>query len=147
MLCQQYNFPDDELIYGQSFLCLTLDITQLEIVASQLMIAHPQIYESRVPAAVAAKAPSIAKLVNGVHGDFDSNVAEIKTLLGLPFKTYYKDKAWNSDLYGKWVAPTIKCNMIAETWMISFTQSLCPLFPSFPVFSLDSIPLFFVSLD
>ena len=55
--------PDDS--YGQSFICLTLSTKDsLNDIGKQLMIAHPQLYDSGISDDLAKTAPDFADFVN-----------------------------------------------------------------------------------
>ena len=71
--------PDNT--YGQSFICLTLSTKDsLNDVGKQLMIAHPQLYDSGISDDLASAAPDFADFVNDKKSDDDSNTGATCTV-------------------------------------------------------------------
>lgn len=106
-------------IYGQTFLCLSLDLATAGKIAAQ-MIGHqqPQVYLPRIPAKLDPKHP-IAQLAAGVNVDAagDSNVLAGKTRGGLAFKVIAKNRKWGKDFWNDLVGPTLGADLDVETWI------------------------------
>lgn len=93
------------MIYGQSFLCLSLDSNQIDIVGNQLIYNEPQIYESKLPQSFAMNYPNIQRLIEGKRikdGPF-WNDADLTTLGGSTFKSFAKSSKFSKELYEDWV--------------------------------------------
>jgi deoxyribonuclease-2 len=114
-----FSIPDSARIYGQSFLCVSVDAANLNIIASQLQYAKPQIYASHLPATTATYAPNLTALLNGtfITKIAASNVAPITTRGGQAFTSFNKNSKWGKDVYQFLVAPYFKSSLVAETWM------------------------------
>jgi deoxyribonuclease-2 len=104
--------------YGQTYLCLSLDLATASKIAAQ-MIDHqePQVYFPN-PANLPATDP-LHILSQGVKPSpkGDSDVIELKTAGGIPFKVIAKNRAWNKDFWNELVGPTLKEDMDVETWI------------------------------
>jgi deoxyribonuclease-2 len=106
-------------IYGQTYLCLSLDIATASQIADQ-MANHqePQVYVPRIPPALDKKDPLYLltqPLDPNATGDAD--VIECKSRGGLAFKVIAKNRKWNKDFWNDLVGPTLKADMDVETWI------------------------------
>jgi deoxyribonuclease II len=106
-------------IYGQTYLCLSLDIATASQIANQ-MANHqePQVYVPRIPPALDKKDPLYLltqPLDPNAKGDAD--VIDCKSRGGLAFKVIAKNRKWNKDFWNDLVGPTLKADMDVETWI------------------------------
>ncbi|VDM64644.1 unnamed protein product [Angiostrongylus costaricensis] len=113
-----YQYPRSGHHYGQTMLCLSLPYSQLENIATQLYYNKPDIYSSQLPTAMAADYPVLAQVIAGKYkvGEPYHNIVELTTVGGQAFKSFAKTSEFNHDLYDGLVAPTLKTDLIAETW-------------------------------
>lgn len=104
--------------YGQTYLCLTLDLETLEEIAAQ-MYDHqqPQTYDCRK--ANLDPASPLFKLCDGVNVNAKGNasVLSLKTRGGMDFKVIAKNRAWNQDFWNGLVGPSLGQDMDVETWI------------------------------
>uniref|UniRef100_A0A914E8C0 Uncharacterized protein n=1 Tax=Acrobeloides nanus TaxID=290746 RepID=A0A914E8C0_9BILA len=114
-----FSYPESGNIYGQSMLCRTFNYTQLPKIANQLYYIRPYIYSSGLPISMAAEISTLAKLISGEYqkGAPYSNVEEIITKGGTKFISIAKSAEFNADIYNGIVAPTLKTNLLTETWI------------------------------
>lgn len=100
-----YHYPPTGMIYGQSFLCLSLGADQIDIVGQQLIYNEPQIYESHLPMSLIETYPNIQRLIDGKHIDNGPyyNDVDLKTLNGETFKSFAKSSKFSKELYEDWV--------------------------------------------
>lgn len=109
------GLPDKR--YGQSFMCLTLDLKNIEKVAEGMIINHPWIYASNLPSSLEKKMPNFAGLIDGDKvKDPTQKSFDLKTVGGHPFTQFAKNKQGLFDLYEDVVAPGINADMATETW-------------------------------
>lgn len=106
-------------IYGQTYLCLSLDIGTVSKIAAQ-MANHqePQVYLPRMPSSLKNTDPLYAltqKLDPNAPGD--SNALAFKSRGGLKFKVIAKNRKWNKDFWNELVGPTLKADLEVETWI------------------------------
>lgn len=100
-----YHYPSTGMIYGQSYLCLSLNAEQIDIVGKQLIYNEPQIYASLLPSNLVTTYPNIQSLIQGKRintGPYWSD-AELKTLNGESFKSFAKSSKFSKELYEDWV--------------------------------------------
>lgn len=110
--------------YGQTFLCLALDLDQLGALANQMVnFQQPEVYASRLPDGL-ANGHGLRNLAAGVNlnADAGSNVITLTTR-GLnahgpnTFKVIAKNRAWNNDFWNNLVVDTLDTDLDVETWI------------------------------
>jgi deoxyribonuclease-2 len=106
-------------IYGQTYLCLSLDLATASQIANQ-MANHqePQVYVPRVPPSLDKKDPLflLTQTLNP-NATGDADVIQGKTRGGLAFQVIAKNRKWNKDFWNDLVGPTLKADMDVETWI------------------------------
>jgi deoxyribonuclease-2 len=106
-------------IYGQTYLCLALDLATASKIADQ-MANHqePQVYVPRVPASLDKKDPLylLTQTLNP-NATGDADVIQCKSRGGLAFQVIAKNRKWNKDFWNDLVGPTLKADMDVETWI------------------------------
>eukprot|EP00462_Mataza_sp_D1_P000355 CAMPEP_0175088982 /NCGR_PEP_ID=MMETSP0086_2-20121207/545_1 /TAXON_ID=136419 /ORGANISM="Unknown Unknown, Strain D1" /LENGTH=270 /DNA_ID=CAMNT_0016361465 /DNA_START=229 /DNA_END=1041 /DNA_ORIENTATION=- len=102
--------------YGQTFMCLTLGLDTFDTVGKILGTNWVQTYDSNLPDKLASKLPNFGSYVDGDHSGEIQFHTNIQTAGGQTFTAFSKDKTWGGDLYDGFVAPTMKSDLIAETW-------------------------------
>lgn len=100
------DYPDEERIYGQSFLCISLSAAQTNSVGSLLLLNKPDVYASNMP-----------DELQGFYTQFDavlakqwitsaaSNVTTLTTLGGASFTAFAKNAEWDSVRLAPMAAP------------------------------------------
>ncbi|GAB3094697.1 deoxyribonuclease [Aestuariicella hydrocarbonica] len=115
------TLPDDEMIYGQTFICITLPDYQTANHIAQQMLSqqNPQILteSSRIPSSLQPNEP-LSMLYHGI------GLSESKTPSKLPFKSRAgkeflltaKSRKWGKDFWLDLVSPLLNCDLVVETW-------------------------------
>lgn len=100
-----YYYPETGMIYGQSFLCLSLSSEQIDLVGKQLIYNEPQIYETIFPQNLSTIYPNIQRLADGkrINNAPFWNEVDLKTLGGSTFKSFAKSSKFDKELYEDWV--------------------------------------------
>lgn len=105
--------------YGQTYLCISLDMDMLGTIAQQ-MIDHqePQVYSTHIPASLNKSHP-LYLLHQGVDPNAagDHSVIDGKTVGGLSFKVIAKNRKWGLDFWNDLVGPTLGVDLDVETWI------------------------------
>jgi deoxyribonuclease-2 len=128
-----YSFPDNERVYGQTLLCITMRIDQLNELAGQYIINNPYVYASSIPNGVNSAYPyfqQLVKLTKKQERDVSAqsvptNITNVYSAGGTLFTDFAKDKAWDNDLYDNLVAPYYSTNLIVESWGRPLMPSSC----------------------
>lgn len=113
-----YEYPSTGTHYGQSFLCITLNSTEMEKIGEQLLFNEPNIYFQRLPVTLSDKFPHLEQAINKqwIHQEPFNNVLNIQSLQGVGFKSFAKTSQYNKDLYEDFVAPALDTNLLVESW-------------------------------
>jgi len=125
-------------IYGQSFLCVSLNSAGVEQAASELQYQDPNIYTSAMPDDLTDTYPQMTALYGGTRQK-GSSVLKIKSSGGTQFTDFAKDNTWGQDLYDDLVEPYFKLAFQWQTWRRApFLPSLCTTpFDTLNVASID----------
>lgn len=89
------------MIYGQSYLCLSLQAKQIDIVGKQLIFNEPQIFDSSLPTNLETIYPNIKDLIHGkrIKNSPFSNDVELTTINGASFQSFAKSSKFSKELY------------------------------------------------
>jgi len=131
-----YAYPNPEMVYGQSFMCLTLNTATFDTVAQALYIDWPQIYDSTFSSKLSSTLPTLAKvLAKKKASGAQVQMFNITTVAGKLFTVFAKNREWNSELYLDAVAPYYSDGLYAETWLngVGLIGSVCQPYPVFDV--------------
>lgn len=113
------DFPADEKIYGQTFLCVTLEGIEAAgtIAAHMIEQQQPQTYGARLPPSMAAT-DALHRLSRAV--DVDSTAKPLATTLrsrgGQEFRLFAKNRHWDKDFWIDLVGPGLGVDLQVETW-------------------------------
>ena len=108
-----FYFPESEIIYGQTFLCVALTASDFDKVGTQLSYTHPYVYVNKV----GDIAKSYPKLAAVLDGHFNTHAGTSTVTIAGKFTHMAKNKNWNDDLYESLIAPTLKSDLVVETWI------------------------------
>lgn len=106
------------MIYGQSFLCLSLDAKHIDIVGQQLIYNEVQVYDKQLTSTLQPLYPNVDRLIRGeqVADAPYWNLVDLSTLGQRQFKSFAKSSKFAKELYEDWVAPVLNTNLYVETW-------------------------------
>jgi deoxyribonuclease-2 len=126
----QYSYPDNEKEYGQSFLCMTLDLDTMNTVAQAFLLNRPYVYSSNMPSSLINSVPYMAQVAQKqwIVNPATSNVSTINTVKGYSFTVFSRNAAWDQNLYSALVAPTVGANLLVESWMNGADSNKMPTF-------------------
>jgi deoxyribonuclease-2 len=112
-------FPDDEKIYGQTFICITLkDYDTAEQLAGVMRAQQePQVYGCRIPDSIPIDS-NIFKLSKGEDIPAPAEPADLTFYSrgGKEFHCLAKNRHWGKDFWIDLVGPTLKVDLDIETW-------------------------------
>ncbi|XP_024875742.1 plancitoxin-1 [Temnothorax curvispinosus] len=115
----EYDYPTSGMHYGQSFLCISVDGDQFDSIGQQLMYNQITVYRRSIPVKFAAAFPVLTDAANQKRirkAPFTSKTL-LKSSDGVQFVSFAKSDKWQKDLYDEFVAPTLKTDLFAETWL------------------------------
>lgn len=115
----EYGYPSSGEHYGQSFLCISIDNDQFDLIGQQLMYNQIIVYRRNILATFAASFPNLTDAANQKRieqAPFNSKV-ELRSSGGNTFLSFAKSDKWDKGLYDDFVAPTLLSDLFAETWL------------------------------
>jgi len=132
-----YAYPSSGEEYGQSMLCLSLDVANIDQAFLQFQYTNPQVYGSNFVTGLKSKMPNADAFMNSgtVIKDPVSNVVNITTMGGMEFTHFAKTVAWGKSIYGDLIGPWYGDDMVVETWQRPYEDPLIPPATSVAVYS------------
>lgn len=118
----EHDFPEDEEIYAQTYLCVTLSgYEAANAIAAVLRRQHdPQVYATQLPKSLSEGSPDdeVVQLAKGTPIDVSPDPADIPFASkgGQPFRLLAKSREWGKDFWIDWVGPSLKADFQIETW-------------------------------
>ncbi|KAJ8969395.1 hypothetical protein NQ314_001794 [Rhamnusium bicolor] len=113
-----YIFPRTGAVFGQSFLCISMDLNNLNNVGIQLQYNEPEIYGQDINSNLKNSLPDLAKAAANVTIQNAPwyHVMNIVSRKGTQFLSFAKTRNFNKDLYEDLVAPSLETDLFVETW-------------------------------
>uniref|UniRef100_A0A182LT51 Uncharacterized protein n=1 Tax=Anopheles culicifacies TaxID=139723 RepID=A0A182LT51_9DIPT len=114
-----YSYPHTGMLYGQSFLCISLNATQMETVGRQLLFNEVTAYSTSIPAALAARFPTLTRAARMEPADKSPpfySQQTVRSRAGVKFVTFAKSRHFGKELYADWIAPTLDTGLMVESW-------------------------------
>jgi len=122
-----YAFPDNERIYGQNFICVTLDISQMNDIGYQMFFTRPWVYDSNLPSSFKSKTTNLQSVIDGTYQKAsNASIRQFPSKAHTSFVHMAKNVKWNDDLYQGLVSPFIDDGLYVESWMRPYFDSFCP---------------------
>ena len=104
--------------YGQTYLCLSLDLDAARQIAEQMTLhQEPQVYSPNL--ANLAKDDPLSVLTQPLTAKpkGETSVIKLKTVGGMDFQVLAKNKEWNDDFWNDFVGLQLGDDMDCETWI------------------------------
>jgi len=107
----EYDYPSSGIHYGQSFLCISVDSDQFDLIGRQLMYNQIIIYRRNIPATYAATFPVLTDAANQKRirqAPFSSKTL-LKSSGGVEFVSFAKSDKWHKGKYPRHFYILIYC--------------------------------------
>ncbi|XP_034485108.1 plancitoxin-1-like [Drosophila innubila] len=115
----QYSYPTAGEHYGQSLLCVTLDVEGVEKVGELLVFNEPHFYFERNPLMRTGELfPSLERALKRqwrTESPYQKDI-EVRSLNGKQFRLFGKSSRANVELYNDVVAPALGVSLFVEAW-------------------------------
>ncbi|XP_050295284.1 plancitoxin-1 [Anthonomus grandis grandis] len=113
-----YEYPTTGQHYGQSFLCISLNLKQINNVGKQLQYNEPFIFSEYVPTSLSDTLPDIVRAANNetINASPYYNIETIISLAGIKITSFAKSAKFGKDLYSNLVNSELTSNLYVETW-------------------------------
>jgi deoxyribonuclease-2 len=122
----QYFIRPAQCYFGQSMLCMSFSFDQLELIGQQLLFTYPQVYDYFIPdkfknsKSYSKILSNLMRVINNEHVEQKPwySAQKLTTLGGEEMISFSKYTEFEDDLYSGLVAPTLKSDLLTETWVI-----------------------------
>ncbi|KPI92546.1 Deoxyribonuclease-2-alpha [Papilio xuthus] len=113
-----YNYPTTGTKYGQSFLCVSVQTSTLNQIATQLKYNEPLIVYYHMPPDFDSELPNLVDVVHNKTIDASPwyHIESFETLVGRKFLSFAKSAMFNDDLYSGLVAEVLQSDLLVESW-------------------------------
>ncbi|KAL0878832.1 hypothetical protein ABMA27_003858 [Loxostege sticticalis] len=113
-----YDYPTTGMKYGQSFLCVSVQTSTLNQIATQLKYNEPLIAHHHIPQEFESELPNLLDVVNNKTIDASPwyHIESFETLVGRKFLSFAKSAMFNDDLYSGLVAEVLQSDLLVESW-------------------------------
>lgn len=124
-----HGLPEDEHIYGQTYLCTTVSLAELNRIAGNYLVTDAQIYDHSTPSYGQSQA-NLTQFASGKYThNYEPQAISFKTTGGQLFWDFAKSKACACDMWNR-VSVGLGKAMNVLTWGRPLEASACP--PSSP---------------
>ncbi len=115
----KYDYPHTGQMYGQSFLCISLNTAATaDLIGVQMLYNTPFVYSVNIPEWVGKSYPHLAAAAQGKHAKKEpySHTISFHSTAGVAFTSFAKATHFGKDLYADLVAPGLETNLMVESW-------------------------------
>ncbi|EFA84428.1 deoxyribonuclease II [Heterostelium album PN500] len=144
---EPYQFPANERLKGQSFLCVNYRSNQFEQIMKKLWVNRPYIYNAYIPDKTSLPVSLLNQLL---AGGFQSSPTAITSVLtskgGVQLNVFAKNSEWNDDLYEGFVQVTFDQDMIVQSWRLGANSTIMPSYCR-PEYKYDSLNIMKLSIN
>ncbi|PKM45247.1 MAG: deoxyribonuclease [Gammaproteobacteria bacterium HGW-Gammaproteobacteria-1] len=118
---KEATLPDDEAIYGQTYICISLPDYQTanQIAGQMLCQQNPQVLKgsSRIPSSLGKDEPlSLLFDGSGVNETKQPSTVRFTSKGGKEFLLIAKSRKWGEDFWLDLISPKLQCDLVVETW-------------------------------
>lgn len=119
------GLPDEERIYGQTYLCTSLTVSELNRIAGQYLVMDLQVYDYNTPSYISASL-NLSKMAQGEYlRNSPPQAINFKTTGGTLFWDFAKGKSCECDMWDM-VSLSMRSNMDVLSWGRPLDPSTCP---------------------
>ncbi|XP_014476254.1 PREDICTED: plancitoxin-1 isoform X2 [Dinoponera quadriceps] len=115
----EYDYPSSGKNYGQSFLCISMDSDQFDLIGEQLIYNQVTVFKKNIPDEYDRLFPTLADAARQKrikHPPFANQVL-LRSSGSVQFWSFAKSDKWQKELYDDFVAPTLNSDLFTETWL------------------------------
>ncbi|CAG2170820.1 unnamed protein product, partial [Oppiella nova] len=112
----KYVYPASGETYGQTALCISYKITEIDNILEQLLYMHPNVYTIHVSTHLKSKSSKISALSARKWSSGPMNVQTITSAGGVNFTSFSKAPGDHLHLYSQIMAPVLNTSLYVETW-------------------------------
>lgn len=107
-------FPD--FTYAQTLMCVTFKSSTIDLIAANLIVNHPYVYDKYSTPATQALFPNFYNWISGLKTTTTNVASVVPSLGGKIFYQLQVSGSWGMDLWDDEVAPYFNTALNVETW-------------------------------
>ncbi|VDM99348.1 unnamed protein product, partial [Thelazia callipaeda] len=117
----KYYYVKNGEVYGQSFLCVSMNTKSVRVILEAMKYIQPNIYNERIPDYLKTEYAILKKMLERKKNipklSNNSLVQKFLSKGGESFISFSKNGKFGSDLYANLIAVDLKSSLFAETWL------------------------------
>ncbi|XP_053695652.1 plancitoxin-1 [Sabethes cyaneus] len=139
-LGEKYHYPSTGKLYGQSFLCISVEADQMESIGQQLLLNEPHVYSFQIPSSLRNRFPKLVEVSEMKTDDTPPHysILDVKSRGGTIFRSFAKNRFFKKELYADLIAPMLQVSLLVETWQHG-AGNLPDSCLHFPVFNIKAV--------
>lgn len=119
------GLPEDEHIYGQTYICTTVSLTELDRIAGNYLVTDSQIYDQYTPS-YGQSHQNLSSFAAGKYThNYEPQIVNFKTAGGQVFMDIAKSKSCECDMWNR-VSMSLGKAMNVLSWGRPLEPSACP---------------------
>ena len=124
---ESYKYPNSGVIYGQSMLCMSLPLSEINTAGRQFQTVGPKLYDFYMPDSLRDILPDLYDVTVNHKRTYNptSRIATLTSKGGIEFTSFAKSKNFDKDLYAGLVSPSLRKSLLVETWIRTEKISKC----------------------
>ena len=111
----EYSYPDSGKTNGQSFLCMSLTLDELNTVANNILVEIPHVYDSVIPSDLHI-VPGVLDIIDEKWKDKVETQSSLLNVGSEQVKHYVKSRNWGKDSYKDLLVTELAADGYSETW-------------------------------
>lgn len=115
-----YRYPQTGQMYGQTFLCVSLNKENLNEVGNQLMVNWVYVYDHKLNGNFSTIYPNLSIVAQMKQIQTVQRKTVLTSVENVQFTSFAKSSKFKKDLYSKWVAQVLRAELFVETWLHEF---------------------------
>lgn len=114
-----YSYPQTGTTYGQNFLCISLDLVNIDLVGKQFTFNEPNFYQKVINDSLKPVLPNVVLATSKMFVKTAPyyNIQNITSVNQTSFVSFAKSHQFGLDLYADLVGPELKSNLLVESWL------------------------------
>lgn len=113
-----YSYPSSGKKNGQTVICVTYKYEQYSVIARQLLLYNPKVYNCSIPQIFQQELIHLQKICLGSHQPWvpRKSIEKLQSAQGELFVNFAKSHFYIDDIYVSWMAQSLETHLLTESW-------------------------------
>ncbi|GLV35723.1 Deoxyribonuclease II [Carabus blaptoides fortunei] len=114
-----YNYPESAYRFGQTFLCISFNLSSINDIGKQLQYNQPIIYKSAISTGLVQQLPDINAAIKNETVKVTPwyRLVILRSTGNEEFLSFAKCSKYGKEIYKDWVSIALKNNLFVESWL------------------------------